>query len=556
MAGVDKFAHSEETLKNLSKKLNLDDLTLISYNRQSLDELSKDVIMKLLIEKDRGGASEIMFNVFSVRHRVYVIRSDDKDEIWIYKNGIYVPEGITYIIEFCRKMLKSHYTTHLKNLLLEKVKAENYVDAETFFDFHADVNLIPVQNGLLDINTKELLPFNPEKIFFSKLPMNFNPVAKSVKILKFIEDICGDQSDVKTIIQFIGTCLLRDNRFEKMLMCIGGGRNGKTKLAELIKCFLGDKNVCGLQPSTFENPESFQTYLLHGKLVNMYMDISKSSFKNTSLLKSLSGRDTISVPRKYKTPLTFKNSCKFIFGANDLPMSYDISSGFWQRWLLITLPYTFWYDHQIEAVPDNEKHKYKTRIDDIIEKITTADELEGLLNLALKGLDDVLGGNSYSYKYTSEEVQTLWVRESDSFAAFFMDCCEIKYDHRIKKQELKKAYSKYCRDHKLKLLGDKRIKAHLEENGCFDERVTSMGEDFYVWDNIGFKDTYCLRTDIDGSDYFKTPTQKEKIRNYISKQKNPPLQDLKMRFGGEVIEDLLSKGDLTLIKGDRVVISS
>lgn len=501
---------------------------------------------------DRNRATELMVQFFMRDNYVYAVRSDDKDELWIYKDGIYIPDGVTYITEFVREVMQTCYTTQLKNVVVEKIKADNYINKDDFFNFNENIDFLPVQNGLLNIKTFELQSFNPNKIFFSKLPMIFDPNAKCEAIKKFIEDICGDKSDIETIRQFIGSCLLRENRFEKMLMCIGGGRNGKTKLADLIKRFLGVENVSGLQPSSFENPESFQTYLLHGKLVNMYMDISKTAFKNTSLLKSLSGRDTISVPRKYKTPLTFTNSCKFIFGANDLPMSYDISSGFWQRWLLISLPYTFIYKKDMEKLPEDEKHKYKERIDDIVDRIVSPEELSGFLNWVLGGLHKLLENNSFSYKYTAEEVQTIWVRESDSFAAFFMDCCVYEYDAKIEKKELKKAYAEYCKEHHLKILGDKKIKHYLEEQGAFDLRVTENNVTYNAWENISFKEIYRKSTDAIGLQLFQSPSKKDKVMFYVQHQKTPRLQDVKMRFGNDVVDKLLEDGTLIKVKDDTV----
>ena len=527
-------------------------LNKIRDEKKTVAKLREEVLVAIFISKDRGVATELMVSYFMKDQHIYSVRSDDKDEMWIYDNGIYIPEAITYITEFCREVLEKDYTTQLKNQVVEKIKADTYIDSQKFFEFQENLEYIPVQNGLLNIFEQKLEKFTPEKIFFSKLPCEYKPENKCIKIKSFIADICGDHSDIETIRQFIGSCLLRENRFEKMLMCIGGGRNGKTKLAELIKKFLGTENVSGLQPSSFENPESFQTYLLHGKLVNMYMDISKQAFKNTSLLKSLTGRDTISVPRKYKTPLTFTNSCKFIFGANDLPMSYDISSGFWQRWLLISLPYTFVYQRDKDKVAESDKHKYKIRNDNIIDDICDEKELSGMLNWVLNGLKELLKTSSFSYKYTPEEVQTMWIRESDSFAAFFMDVCEYEYGYQIEKQEMKKAYVEYCKTHKIKILGDKKIKHYLEEQGCFDGRLKEEGKDVYTWENVKFKDIYRASTDIHNLQTFKQPTVKERVKMYVETQSEPRIQDLKMRFGHKIVDKMLEDGDLIRSKKETV----
>lgn len=542
--------------------LSLEQLTIYDQNikkadeeykqeRKTLPELQKEVQTNLIL-KQRAEATEAIVNYFCRKNSVYAVRSDDKKEIWIYENGIYVENGVSYISEFCRTVLGVAYTNHLKNQVVEKIEADNYIDSDTFFKFDKNLDFLPVLNGLLNLRTRELLPFSEDYIFFSKIPVEYNPEKECPKIQKFLRDICGDLQDVQTIQQFIGSCLYREQRWEKMLMCIGGGRNGKTKLAELNKTFLGAESVTGLQPSSFEDPENFAIHQLHGKLANMYMDISKKSLKNTSLLKSLSGRETVTVPRKFKTSLTFDCTCKFIFGANELPMSYDISDGFWGRWLLIDLPYTFVYADQLAQIPEKDRYKYKIRKDDIIKEITTKDELSGMLNWVLDGLEVLFQQNGFSYKYTTEEVKSLWVRKSDSFIAFFMDCCTDEFEAKIPKQELQKAYISYCRDHNIKISHPKRVNNALQDLGCYDGRFRSNADDFYYWENVGFKQLYLNHTDANGFQYYKKPSPKEKVINWINTHKDVRLQDIKIRFGEKIINKLLTEGVLIQSKADKV----
>ena len=521
---------------------------------RSFKDLQEDVRFQLHDVKDRLRASELMVAYFQKENHIFAVRNDDKKEIWIYKDGIYVENGASYIQEFVRKVLDYSYTTQLKNQVIEKIEADNLIDGNELFEYNKDLDFIPVENGLLNLKTKKLEDFTPEKIFFTKLPVSYDKKATCPQIKKFIRDICGDLKDVETIQQFIGTCLYREQRWEKMLMCIGGGRNGKSKLAELIKNFLGAKNVSGLQPASFEDPENFQTHMLHTCLANMYMDISKNAFKNTSLLKSLSGRETITVPRKHKTAITFKNSAKFIFGANELPMSYDITDGFWGRWLLINLPYTFVYEGDLNKVDEAEKAKYKIRDDDIIEKICTQEELNGLLNWALDGLQKVFTQGGFSYKYSTEEVKIQWIKKSDSFMAFYMDCCTDSYEKKIPKQELQKAYIWYCKENRLKISHPKRINNALSEVGCYDGRYKGQNEDFYYWENIDFKSLYKGSTDIDGFMTFKQPSTKDKILNFIKQQEVCRIQDLSLRFNAKMIKKMLRDGDLIEHKAGEVKI--
>ena len=55
----------------------------------------------------------------------------------------------------------------------------------------------------------------------------------------------------------------------------------------------------------------------------------------------------------------------------------------------------------------------------IIQKLTSPEEMSGLLNKALDGLDRIRGQGDFSYSKNTEEVKNMWIRKSDSFMAFY-----------------------------------------------------------------------------------------------------------------------------------------
>lgn len=464
------------------------------------NDLSQKVKDFLLMKK-RDHASECMVEEIKNRCYFYAIRSDVNQEIWIYDAGIYVNNGATYIKEFVRALLQEAYTTTLANLVIEKVSADSYVDADTFFNEKVD-DEIAVQNGILNIKTRELKGFDPKKIFFNKFPIEYNPKMKVNLIKKFLSDIIGDQRDLPVIQEMFGFMLLKDYKHERCFMIIGNGRNGKGKLGVIIKKFIGAQNVANLQPSILEDPNNFSTSSLHGKLVNLSLDISRDAMKNTSMLKSLSGRDIITCPRKFKEPITFVNYAKIIYGANELPFTYDTKDAFWERWILLEFPYTFIPEDRYNL--EEDKTYFKIRDPDIAEKVTTPEELSGLLNWALDGLDRLENKGDFSYRLSPKEVMSMWIRKSDSFAAFFMDMLELEYDSKITKKELRRVYVEYTKKHKVKTMGDRHIKNVMSLEGV-DEGRNKADNAFFnesFWDGVKFKDQFSRMTPEGFSIYF------------------------------------------------------
>ena len=447
----------------------------------------KDAFLDLASAKKHSEATEILVNYILSYNFIYTTKDDIRTEMWIYRDGIYNPNGKSEIKEILRDILKEWYSTFFVNLVISKIEADTFIDIDELF-MQPNINEIPVKNGILDIFTRELKPFSPEKIFFNKLPIEYSPLEDCKMIDKFLGDVLTNEDDKKIFYEMGGFMLLKEYRFEKAFMFVGNGRNGKDKTLELIKRLIGVENCCSVPLSSIDF-DSFITSEFFGKLANLSGEISNKDLKETGAFKQLTGRSLISAPRKFLKPVTFQNYAKFVFACNDLPMVYDTSKGFWDRWVLLEFPYTFLPIKEIEAINDKDKSLFKIRDENIIDKITTPQEMSGLLNKFLDGLDRLIKNRAFSQTIGSEEIKNLWIRKANSFVAFCFDCIEDDYDTFISKRELRKRYKNYCKKHKISGKSDIVIKRTLEEMfGATEERKsTSTGFNERIWEGIKWK---------------------------------------------------------------------
>ena len=448
--------------------------------------LQRNVLTQIALD-ERRSATEMMVREIEKNNHIYTIRHDEKPEMWIYTDGIYKPEGKTLVREILRQILGEAFTSHLCNEVIIKIEADTYINAKDFFS-QIYLNEIPVLNGILNLETRELSPFNPKKIFFNKLPVIYDPTAICLKIDQFLKDVLANEEDKLVFYEMGGFCLLSEYKYEKAFMLVGNGRNGKDKAEELIKRLVGVENCCSVPLSSL-SMDSFIIAEFFGKKVNLSGEISNKDLKDTNTFKALTGRSLISAQRKFLTPITFQNSAKFIFACNDLPMVYDSSKGFWDRWVLLEFPYTFVPEEELKANPINKT--LKLRDVSIIEKITTPEELSGLLNEFLDGLDRLNEKKNFSSAKGSEEVKLLWIRKSNSFTAFCMDYIEDGYNSFITKKELRKRYSEYCIKHRISVKSDFVIKDILQELfGVSEERLERAEFGYerpFVWTGIKWK---------------------------------------------------------------------
>jgi len=441
-------------------------------------------VMGFIFEKKRDDATECIVKFIEDNNYIYTTKDDIKSEMWIYKEGIYKPEGKSEIKELIRKILGKIYNSNISNRIIEKIEADTFIEHDKFFQTNY-LEEVPVENGILNIFTKELTNFNPKKIFFNKLPIKYEPKAICPNILQFLKDVMNDTDDVNVIIELIGFCLLKEYKIEKAIMFVGHGRNGKSKTIELLKRFIGIENCCSVTLNAL-NESSFSVSELFGKMVNLAGDLSNDSLKNTGMFKETVGRDVISAKRKFLRDLIFTNYAKHIFACNELPKVYDLSDGFWTKWILLEFPFKFIPQKEMDILDEEEKKNKKILDPDIIEKITSPQEMAGLLNMALEGLHKIIKNKDFSYSKGTNEIKELWIRQSDSFTSFCMDCIEEDYNGVVSKKELRKEYYKYCKKNKLKGSSDKGIKATLESRYGATESQT-YGEGTRNWEGIKLK---------------------------------------------------------------------
>ncbi len=445
----------------------------------------REEILQLLIKKEKDEATERLVKKLQERTRFYATRFDEKSELYYYENGIYIPNGKSFVKEFCRIILAGAYTEYLANRVIAKIEADNYIDQKELLKRHYP-NKICCENGILDLETLELTEFDQNKIFLSKIPIFYDPYARCLEIEKFFSEILPDKNDVKTLKEWFGNCLMGEYPIQKIGLFIGEGANGKGQTLELLRKMLGEGN-CSAIPLQKLQEMDFKESELFNRFANIGADISDQPLKETSKIKGLSGGDLINASVKFKNDLVFMNEAKLIFSANKLPKTYDLTPSFFRRWTYIVFPFKFLSQKELDETPKHMKSICKLKKDDVVKKIITQEELSGLLNEALRGLKALMRQGDFTSSKTNEETKTWWIRNSDSCLAFCGEEIEEHPDAWISKDDFRKYYGVYCRKNKLVAEGDKHIHEILTRQ--IRAWNSQSGEGERIWNGIRFKQT-------------------------------------------------------------------
>jgi len=355
----------------------------------------------------------------------------DNEQIYVYSEGYYQPYAESLIKQECKARLEEEYRINRVH------EVADFIKASTFQNRREEMpNLVPLKNGVLDLDTMKLKTHSPEYMFFNLLPVDYDPNATCPKIQKFLEEITASKEDVDLLLEVVGYCLHRDYVIAKALMLVGEGANGKSTFLALVKAFLGTENVSGRSLQDLEE-HRFAKADLHHKLANIYSDLPDKALYRTGTFKMLTGRDLITAEKKFMNSFNFVNYAKLLFSCNKVPEAYDDTSAFFRRWIITVFPNMF--------VGDN--------CDPYIQsKLTRPEELSGLLNLVLDSLKKLLKRGTFSYSKTTEELKEDYIRKSSPIAAFIMDCIEVDSDAFIEKKALYKVFAAYCRGKSLPIV--------------------------------------------------------------------------------------------------------
>lgn len=207
-------------------------------------------------------------------------------------------------------------------------------------------NLIPVNNGIFDYDTKKLLPFSPDYVFVSKCKVNFNAAATNVVIHNdddgtdwdvdsWVHELTDDPQVEKLIWQIIGAVIRPNVRWDKVVMPYSTkGNNGKGTLCRLLRNLCGEGNYTSIAINDMS--KNFRlSPLLHVSAVIVDENNVTGYLDDASTFKALITGDQVQIEEKYKAPVDFRFSGLMVQCVNFLPRVNDKTSSFYRRILMV-----------------------------------------------------------------------------------------------------------------------------------------------------------------------------------------------------------------------------
>lgn len=206
--------------------------------------------------------------------------------------------------------------------------------------------LLPCENGIIDLKTGALLEHSPQRHVRTICPTKFNPQAKNELFNKFLDDITLDREEIKTFLKVaFGAALLGDAKEERIFILYGkDGRNGKGTLLQTLEKVLGgfartfpcEMLLMQRNPPSSSNatPELAN---LQGVRLAIFSEVNKGRKIDSSKVKNLSGRDTISTRRLYSNvDMQLRPTHTLFLQTNFKPEAPADDNALWTRNVLIS----------------------------------------------------------------------------------------------------------------------------------------------------------------------------------------------------------------------------
>jgi len=338
------------------------------------------------------------------------------------------------------------------------------------------LNLINLRNGVLDIETGQLRPHDPQLWFTSVIDVEYRPNAECPNFTKFLFEVLPPEAH-PTIQELFGYALYRGNHARRAFLFIGSGGNGKSLLLDMLTRFIGEENVSNKSLQDLEY-NRFSVARLLGKHLNVSADLPQTPLNKSEVFRALTGADRLEAERKHRDSFAFLPFAKLVFSTNRLPpVKEDEVDAFFRRWVLMEFP------RQFEDDPGKRKQ--------ILDSCTTDGEKSGILNWALDGLRRLLKTGKFTADGgDSAKIRDRWMRETNPAYDFLTTYVERDPTGAVMKKNLWNQYLAWREEQGLPADGRQNEFSQLVETlfRAKSMRVRIRGERPYVWVGIRWKE--------------------------------------------------------------------
>jgi putative DNA primase/helicase len=327
--------------------------------------------------------------------------------------------------------------------------------------------LLNCPNGTLDLRSGVLQKHLRTDYITKCTAVAYHPNATCPQWLQFLSQVTNkNQNLIQFLQRSVGYALTGDTREQCLFFLHGTGRNGKSTFLETLLRLFADYSQKA-EMSTFlsrnnEGPRN-DIAVLRGARMVAASEADGGKRLAESLIKEITGGDTIRARFLFKESFEFKPQFKLFLAANYKPQIRGTDDGIWRRIRLV--PFTV-------TIPPEEVDK------NLPQKLVA--ELAGILAWAVEGClqwqQTGLGEPQEVLEATAD-----YREEMDVLGDFLGASCTVSPEVRCYSRELYKAYRFWSEAQHTEPLSETSFSVRLSGKG-FAKKRTKKG---FLWAGIG-----------------------------------------------------------------------
>jgi putative DNA primase/helicase len=318
--------------------------------------------------------------------------------------------------------------------------------------FDRDPYLLNCLNGTLDLRTGELGPHDPADFLSRAAGAPYRSTADCPTWRAFLARIFeGNPAVIEFVQRAVGYSLTGDTGERCLFFCYGTGANGKSTLLETLQALLGDYALQADVETFFvhnRDGASSDIARLDGARLVAAVETGESRRLAESLVKQLTGRDTVSARFLFHEFFQFRPEFKIWLIGNHKPVIRGTDNAIWDRIRMIPFTVTIPESERDPALPDRLRA-----------------ELPGILRWAVQG---ALAWQRDEGLHPPAEVRgatAAYRDEMDTLASFIEECCLVDSNAMTSAKLLYSTYAKWTGDSGERPMTKTAFGSRLKERG-------------------------------------------------------------------------------------------
>lgn len=351
-----------------------------------------------------------------------------------------------------------------RNVMITDAKDLNFFENT---ELDKDDFLINCRNCVLDLSEDQpkVLEHNADLLLSKICNASYNPAATCTLWEKTVNEIMqGDTAKIKYLQKMSGRFLTGDTSEEEFYIFFEATtRNGKSTITEILLYLLGDyattisPESLAIKANKDSRTASPDIAKLAGTRLVVASEPPRRMLFDSSLVKTLTGRDTVSARFLHENEFQFKPKFKLILNSNYLPVISDK---------------TVFSSNRVKVVPFERHFTEKEQNKHLKEQLQQ--EIDGILNWCIQGLS--LYRKEGLEPPTAVQIATHeYSEDSDKIGKFISECLE-KSDENLAAKDVYEKYSQWCNDCGLGVDGRTSFYEELKTKNLLSKTGTVTGK--------------------------------------------------------------------------------